>query len=99
MSIQDGKTMNKNFASLKDSIYIYKHKKDSISKEYDKYFIYSNRYIDSLKINYDSLLYKFNYNKDLIMYREKSFKQDRNFDHGFIFAPYILLLLVNIINL
>jgi hypothetical protein len=99
MTIEDGKNMNKNFTLLKDSISIYKYKKDSILKEYDKYFIYSKKYIDSVKINYDSLLYKFNYNKVLIMEREKTFRQDRNFYQGFIFAPYVLLLLANILNL
>jgi hypothetical protein len=47
----------------------------------------------------DSLQYKFNYNKALIDAREKGWAKDKSTYQFFIFAPYVLLLILNIINL
>jgi hypothetical protein len=106
MTISQGKKMNESFLSLRDSIKTLSFKYDSIAS---KFIVEVNASKDSTKkisdkynqsvVNLDSLQYKFNYNKALIDAREKGWAKDKSTYQFFIFAPYVLLLILNIINL
>ncbi len=106
MTISQGKKMNESFLSLRDSIKTLSFKYDSIAS---KFVVEKKASQDSIKsirtqysqsiVNLDSLQYKFNYNKALIDAREKGWAKDKSTYQFFIFAPYVLLLILNIVNL
>lgn len=106
MTLSQGKKMNENFTALRDSVRFLGVKYDSVLSRFvvekrvsiDSVSIMTQRYAQS-KDMLDSLQYKFNYNKALIDAREKGWAKDKSTYQFFIFAPYVLLLLLNIINL
>jgi hypothetical protein len=106
MTLSQGKKMNENFTALRDSVRFLGVKYDSVVSKFvvekhistDSISLIKHKYIQS-ESKFDSLQYKFNYNKALIDAREKGWAKDRSTYQFFIFAPYVLLLILNIINL
>ena len=106
MTVSQGKKMNENFTALRDSVRFLGVRYDSVVSRFviekrvsiDSVSIMTQRYTQS-KDMLDSLQYKFNYNKALIDAREKGWAKDKSTYQFFIFAPYVLLLILNIINL
>lgn len=106
MTLSQGKKMNENFTALRDSVKFLGVRYDSVVSRFvvekhvsrDSVNIMTERYIQSKEM-LDSLQYKFNYNKALIDAREKGWAKDKSTYQFFIFAPYVLLLILNIINL
>lgn len=106
MSLSQGKKMNESFLALRDSVRLLGVRYDSVVSKFvverrvsiDSVSIMTERYNQS-KVILDSLQYKFNYNKALIDAREKGWAKDKSTYQFFIFAPYVLLLIINIINL
>lgn len=98
--------MNESFLALRDSVRLLGVRYDSVVSKFvverrvsiDSVSIMTERYNQS-KVILDSLQYKFNYNKALIDAREKGWAKDKSTYQFFIFAPYVLLLIINIINL
>lgn len=98
--------MNENFTALRDSIKNISFKYDSVVSRFvvekhisiDSISLIKQKYIQS-ESKFDSLQYKFNYNKALIDAREKGWAKDKSTYQFFIFAPYVLLLILNLINL
>lgn len=106
MTLSQGKKMNENFTALRDSVRFLGVKYDSVVSKFvvekhistDSISLIEQKYIQS-ESKFDSLQYKFNYNKALIDAREKGWAKDKSTYQFFIFAPYLLLLILNLINL
>jgi hypothetical protein len=106
MTVSQGNKMNENFTALRDSVRFLGVRYDSVVSRFvvekrvsiDSVSIMTQRYTQS-KDMLDSLQYKFNYNKALIDAREKGWAKDKSTYQFFIFAPYVLLLILSIINL
>jgi hypothetical protein len=106
MTLSQGKKMNENFTTLRDSVRFLGVKYDSVVSKFvvekhistDSISLIKQKYIQS-ESKFDSLQYKFNYNKALIDAREKGWAKDKSTYQFFIFAPYVLLLILNLINL
>jgi len=106
MTMSQGKKMNESFLSLRDSIKNISFKYDSVVSRFvvekhvsmDSISLIKQKYVQS-ESRLDSLQYKFNYNKALIDAREKGWAKDKSTYQFFIFAPYVLLLILNIVNL
>ena len=106
MTLSQGKKMNENFTALRDSVRFLGVKYDSVVSKFvvekhistDSISLIKQKYIQS-ESKFDSLQYKFNYNKALIDAREKGWAKDKSTYQFFIFAPYVLLLILNLINL
>lgn len=106
MTLSQGKKMNESFLTLRDSVRLLSVRYDSVVSRFvverrvsiDSVSIMTERYTQS-KVMLDSLQYKFNYNKALIDAREKGWAKDKSTYQFFIFTPYVLLLILNIINL
>jgi hypothetical protein len=99
LPIKEAKGINTKFIELRDSISLLKSDKDSISKDFTKYQILSYNSLNLVKTELDSVKFKFDWNKKMIETERAILKKDINMLRTVLFAPYVLLLLLNILNL